>query len=159
MGNLSELMGGQSFRHDAVDTSDVIPEGRYRAIISGCGIKTSKAGARYISIEFTMLNPEVNSRKHWENINLFHDKADVRSVAQKSLAKVCRAVGLGELQDTSQLLKKRCMVTLAVGEDGNGDKRNRLKKIEAWGAASEPSKSPSMPAAPASNDDGGEAFF
>ena len=159
MGNLSELMGGQSFRHGDIDTSDVIPEGRYRALISGCEIKTSKAGARYISIEITMLTPEVNGRKHWENINLFHEKADVRAMAHKSLAKVCRAIGLDDLKDTSQLLNKRCMVTLTVVQDDSGDKRNRLKKIEAWGATPEPAKAPAMPTAAVSDDDGGEAFF
>ena len=152
MSDISNLLGG-TFRRQDVDTSDVIPEGTYRAAITGVEIKTSKAGTQYLSIEFSMLTPAVNGRKYWENLNLCHEKENVREMAKKQLAKIMEAVGIGELTNTSQLVGKRLQVTLGVRKDANDDLRNSLKKVAPWQATQSAPPQASAPAMPSVPDD------
>ena len=152
MSDISNLLGG-TFRTEDVDTSDVIPEGTYRAAITGAEIKTSKAGSQYISIEFSMLTPAVNGRKHWENLNVCHEKEDVRKIAKKQLAKIMEAVGLKELTSAAQQVGKRLQVTLGVRKDANDDLRNSLKKVAPWQATQSAPPQPSAPAMPSVPDD------
>ena len=158
MGNLAGMFGG-GFRADEVDTSDIIPEGSYKAIISNAELKTAKtSGATYLSLEFSMLSPSVNGRKHWENLNLAHEKESVRAIAKKQLAKICKAVGIGDLTDTSQLCGKKLQVTISVRTDDAGDKRNSVKRVAPWNAAPTQlaaAQTPAMPSAPAGDDDEG----
>jgi hypothetical protein len=156
MANLSDLMGGRKFDASKVDTSNVIAAGTYKAMITIVEIKIAKAsGKQYLSVEFTMLSPSVNSRKYWCGLHLCNDSATARAIAEKNLAKICLACGYKEIDDTSVLINKKLVVKIKVGKNKDGEPQNEFVDAMPWGSIAADSAPPqaSAPAMPSVPDD------
>lgn len=75
---------------------DLIPEGRYQALIEGAEWKSSKAGSDYLNIKFKIVAPEQKGRYVWTILNLFHHNEKVLNIAKANLKRLLIACGHSE---------------------------------------------------------------
>jgi hypothetical protein len=110
---------GQTFdssRHKDMNNGfDPLPKGDYVAMIKESDIVvTAKKTGKYIKLKFEVLAGEFKGRFFWNNLNTINPNAMTVEIAQKELATICRACGVGNLQDTNQLHGKPMVVTLKI---------------------------------------------
>ncbi len=105
----------------APDDRDVIPKGRYTAIVSKAQWKNGRQpGARYVELEITLQGPSHAGRKVWDRLNLENPNPDAVSIARRSAAALCVAVGLGGFADPSELCDKMFEVNIGIEKDKTG---------------------------------------
>jgi len=117
-----------NFNASAIDTTshDSVPSGTYEAVITGSEIKPTRAGTGTgINLTFEILSEGAKGRKVWEWINYQHPNQEAQRIGQETLAKVCKAVGISQLNETEQLHNIPLMIT--VGIDKNDATRNVIK--------------------------------
>ena len=133
-------MATLSFDATSIDTSshDPIPAGVYEALITDSEIRATRAGnGKGINFTFEILSGPHKGRKVWAWINFQHPKAEAQRIGQEELARLCKAVGVGKLDDTAQLHNLPMMIT--VGIDKDDPTRNVIKGYRAKeGAAAAP---------------------
>ena len=142
-------MATLSFDATSIDTSshDPIPAGVYEALVTESEIRATRAGnGKGINFTFEILSGPHKGRKVWAWINFQHPKAEAQRIGQEELARLCKAVGVGKLDDTTQLHNLPMMIT--VGIDKDDPTRNVIKGYRAKEGAA---------AAPASASQGGGA--
>jgi len=101
-----------------------LPAGWYEATINGFLMKTSKTGQEYLNVEM-----QTNKGKVWYNLNILHEKEQVRNIAAEQLARLCMAAGFRSIknpQNPEELIGAKVSVLVEV--DGN---YNRIKTVEA----------------------------
>jgi hypothetical protein len=134
-------------RDNAPKVYGPLPAGEYEMMITRSTTKATKSGnGSYLELEMQVISGEYSGRRHWERLNLDNPNHQAVKIAQESLAKLCMALGLDEVEDSEEL---HDMPFLAeVGIDKKDDTRNVI-----WGykGADVPpvSAKPTKPAAPA----------
>jgi len=101
-----------------------LPAGWYEATINGFLMKTSKTGQEYLNVEM-----QTGKGKVWYNLNILHEKEQVRNIAAEQLARLCMAAGFRSIknpQNPEELIGAKVSVLVEV--DGN---YNRIKAVEA----------------------------
>ena len=105
------------------DFSPLAP-GKYDAIISAAAEKSTKAGTgKYLSVEFTVTSVQNEGRRVWLNLNLVNPNPVAVEIAQKDLASLCKAIGVMQVSDESQLVDKALTIKVTVDGDRNNVKR------------------------------------
>jgi hypothetical protein len=99
---------------------DPLSPGWYKMVVNSAEDETSKAGNRYLKVEFEVTNVENSGRRVWDNYNLWHPEESVKGIAQRQFSDLARACGLANCKDTDELLGKHLDVLLKV-EAGNGE--------------------------------------
>jgi len=100
-----------------------LPAGWYEATINGFLMKTSKTGQEYLNVEM-----QTDKGKVWYNLNILHEKEQVRNIAAEQLARLCMAAGFRSIknpQNPEELIGSKVSVLVEV--DGNF---NRIKSVE-----------------------------
>ena len=87
----------------AEDESSLLPEGWYTAQIVKSEIKDTKTGGKYISLHFKIVEGEYAKRMVFANLNIVNSNETTVKIAQQQLKKICEALGLSEIEDTSEL--------------------------------------------------------
>ena len=108
-----------------VENTDFSPlaPGKYDAIISAAAEKSTKAGTgKYLSVEFTVTSVQNEGRRVWLNLNLVNPNPVAVEIAQKDLASLCKAIGVMQVSDESQLVDKALTIKVAVDGDRNNVK-------------------------------------
>jgi hypothetical protein len=103
-----------------------LPAGDYQMMVVNDEEKTSAAGTRYVSWTLEVISGEYKGRKIWENLNLYHEKPDVRNISLTRVKSVAIAVGIpaDQVKSTEQCLNKPFLATLGVKDD-----KNNIKKV------------------------------
>jgi hypothetical protein len=132
---------GQSFNaNNAPEMPDFspIPAGVYPAIITDSEVKPSKSGNNYLNLTVTIADGQYKNRLVWDILNLWHPTEKVKNIAVATLGKIQKAVGVIDLQDSSQLHNKPLLVKIAVdpGDEQYGPK-NIIKGYKAIGGKDE----------------------
>ena len=112
---------------------DPLPEGKYQAVISASEMKpTKERSGSYLELAFTVIEGAYNGRKVWARLNLQNPSATAVQIARQQLSALCRAVGILNITDSSQLhnLPLQIYVVLKSRGDGNG-LTNEIKAYEA----------------------------
>ncbi len=126
-------MAQLKFNAAEVDTTsrDPIPTGTYEAVAVESEMRPTKTeGGVGINIKFEILSEgPAKGRKVWAWINYQHPNKDAQRIGQAELAKLCKAAGLEQLEDTEQLHNIPIMIT--VGLDRNDKTRNDVKSYAA----------------------------
>lgn len=165
---------GSTFKATDHDTDsqgefENLPNGIYELEIEASEVKeNSKGNGTLLKITATVLRPdELSGRKYFDNFNIEHANPKVQEIAQKDFAKLCRAIGVGEVDDSEELHFKSYIVKMGLGKpskDGQYPARNEVKKYyyPDEGDMPEPAIDDNQPAAgvgrpandnrPASND-------
>ena len=128
-----------------------LPAAEYEMMIVKSETKPTKAGTgHYLECEMHVISGEHSGRRHWERFNLDNPNAQAVKIAQESLAKLCAAIGVDEVNDSEELHDRPFIAE--VGIDKKDDQRNVI-----WGyqpalggsPAPAPAAKPAPSAAPA----------
>ena len=130
-----------------------LPAGDYEMMIVKSDTKPTKAGTgHYLECEMHVISGEHSGRRHWERFNLDNPNAQAVKIAQESLARLCAALGVDEVNDSEQLHDRPFIAE--VGIDKKDNTRNVIWGYQpALGApakpAARPAAAPAASAAPA----------
>jgi hypothetical protein len=115
--------------------------------------KPTKANnGHYLELEMHVISGQHSGRRHWERLNLDNPNAQAVKIAQESLAKLCMAIGIDDVED-SEALHDQAFVA-EVGIDKKDDTRNVIWGYQSIGghvnnAKPKPAPAPAASAAPA----------
>lgn len=129
-----------------------LPAGDYEMMIVKSETKATKAGTgHYLECEMHVLSGEHSGRRHWERFNLDNPNQQAVKIAQESLAKLCNAIGVDEVNDSEDLHDQPFVAE--VGIDKKDDTRNVIWGYKSAGGAPTfkapaPAPKPAAPAAP-----------
>lgn len=116
-----------------------IPAGWYVAMITDSEMKPTKAGTgEYLQLRLDVIDGEHEGRVIFDRLNLNNPNETTVQIAQRTLSAICRAVGVMQPQDSSDLHDKPLRVKVSIRPAGNGyDASNEVKAYEpvAGGAA------------------------
>lgn len=127
-----------------------LPKGEYEMMIVKSDTKPTKAGTgHYLETEMHVISGEHSGRRHWERFNLDNPNAQAVKIAQESLAKLCAALGLEEVNDSEELHDRPFIADVGI------DKKDETRNV-IWGykpameaPAAKPAAKPAASAAPA----------
>ena len=116
---------------------DALPVGDYAAVIVNNEMKTSQKGGQYLKLEIDIVEGDYKGRKLFVNLNLVNDNPKAVTIAQQELAEICLAVSKPQIQDSSEIVGIRFMVSLGVKAStyNVGEMENKIKKYYAYDAA------------------------
>ena len=90
-----------------------IPAGKYLAVITASQMKPNKAGTgQYLELCFQIMEGEHARRQVWGRLNLENPNDLAMKIAQAELSAICRAVGVMEPNDSSELHNLPLVITV-----------------------------------------------
>jgi hypothetical protein len=133
---------------------DPVPPGWYNVQIIESEMKaTANGNGSYLSLTFQILDGAHANRKVFTNLNLNNPNAAAVEIAYKQLSAICHAVGVIQVQDSTQLHGLPMMAKISVRPAKDGyDASNEIKgfkKNEGGGAPVVGGAGPGAGAAPA----------
>jgi hypothetical protein len=157
MASLAQVIPG-GFNAAAVEpqaprSSEPLPPGAYDVEITNAEVRELKSGnGTGLNIEYTVVGPEQHARrKLWQNLNIAHTNPQAEQIGQSQLSALCRAVGIGLLNDSDELFQKMLRVQVKVRPaQGSYGPSNDISGYEAIGTPL-PAVAPTQAARPAAN--------
>lgn len=110
-----------------------IPAGVYNCQIIQSEMKDTKAGTgQYLELRVQVLDEPYTGRLIFERLNLINPNPTAVKIANRTLADLCIACGVDEVEDSEELHGIEFKAKVAVTE-GNGDypPQNEVKKYSA----------------------------
>lgn len=165
MSNIKSLFNG-GFDSSAVEPDagrgfDLIPKNTLLDFeITNSEVKDATTGSgSYLALECTVVGPEYVGRKIWKNITLKNSSEKAEQIGQGQLSALCRALGIGVLEDSDDLFQKmfRGRVVIEAGRpkdknNPNGEKYDDRNDIGAFEPLGSEAPAPvAKAAAPAAN--------
>ncbi|MFC5374008.1 DUF669 domain-containing protein [Brevundimonas faecalis] len=123
------------FNPDAVsDDREIIPAGNYIAQIIESSLAQTKSGGTMLRLTWEILDGSLAKRRVWENLNIVNQNADAQAIAERSLKRICAAVGhAGVLSDSDALHFKPAEISVAIqppkGEYGESNTIKGYKPV------------------------------
>ena len=131
---------------------EVIPAGKYNAVIVESEMKATRAGTgRYLKLVFEITDGEYAGRKLFASINLENPNQDAVRIGRAELSAVCHAVNVLDLQDTVQLHNLPMVITVRVKKNQDGEPTNEVRGYEAAAVVRTPAAPPAAPTRPAAS--------
>lgn len=122
-----------------------LPAGDYEMMIVKSETKPTKAGTgHYLECEMHVLAGAHSGRRHWERFNLDNPNAQAVKIAQESLARLCNAIGVDEVNDSEDLHDRPFVAE--IGIDKKDDQRNVIWGYKAIGGHINNAKPKAAPA-------------
>lgn len=151
---------GKKFDATAHDTTQTdyaeLPNGIYKLEIEASDVVPTKAeDGTILKVTNVVLEPEdYKGRKIFNNYNIENKSAQAQEIGQKQFAALCRAIGVGEVEDSEDLHFKAYTARVALGKpskDGQYPARAEIRRyyFEDEGNVPEPAIDAVQPAAPA----------
>jgi len=124
------------------DSFAPIPAGNYVAQIINSEIKENRNGGRRLSVTFEIVDGDYSGRLIFENLNLWHDNQDTVRIAKQQLARICNAIGLTHVGDSSELHNRPMAIRVGIREDKTGqyDPQNNIKAYSAIAGGTAPQR-------------------
>jgi hypothetical protein len=120
----------------------VLPAGWYSATISKADVKPTKAGTgEYINICYSITGPTHQGRTVWGNINIRNPNPKAEEIGRQQLGELMRAIGVGKVSNTDQLIGKDLMIKLTVRDDDKSIEQNEVRGFKAVQGGQVPSLS------------------
>lgn len=119
---------------------DPMPAGDYLCqIIDSEVVQTSKGGDM-LKLTLEVMDGPYSNRRVWDNLNIRNSNPDAQRIAHRTLADICKAVGLGPITDSEVLHYKPFVATLKIEPertvgDRTYDARNGVKRYKARSGA------------------------
>jgi hypothetical protein len=120
---------------------DPVPAGKYIAMITASETKPTKDGKNsFLELEFTILEGPCKDRKVWDRLCLNHHNQQTVKIARGNLSAICRAVGVLQPRDSSELHNIPLSITVRCKKRDDNDEisnevRGYAKKESAVGKA------------------------
>ena len=113
-----------------ITSRDPLKPGTYEAVITESEVRPTRNGTgKGVNLTFEVVSGEAKGRKVWNWINFQHPNQEAQRIGQEELARICKAVRVERLQDTTQLHNIPLMIT--VGIDKDDPTRNVVKGCKA----------------------------
>lgn len=126
---------------------DPVPAGEYTAIVTASEMKENKAGTgQYLALTFQVTDGPHTGAFVWANMNLVNPSEQAVQIARAELASLCKATGVMQPKDSTDLHDKPVVIRVAVRKDDNGNPRNEIKGYKPSGASPAPATKPAAKA-------------
>jgi hypothetical protein len=126
---------------------DLVPPGWYAARITEAVVKKTKAGTgKYVAVRYDIIGPTHEGRVVYGNLNVSNPNPVAEKIGREQLSDLMRAIGLGTLADTDQLIGGTCQIKVAI-EVGEGAYKDR-NEVKAWKVLDGAKKAAAPSAAP-----------
>ena len=113
--------------HQPLDGFEIIPAGEYTASIVTSEIKPSKKGdGTYLELVWEVLDGEVKGQRVWHRIMVTHPSEKCVVMGKRKLSSVCHAVGVKQLNDSSELHNIPTTIKVSVKEEKGYDPTNEV---------------------------------
>jgi hypothetical protein len=134
--------------HQSERSYELVPPGWYSARITDATVKATKAGTgKYVAVRYDIIGPTHEGRVVYGNLNVSNPNPTAEKIGREQLSDLMRAIGLGTLADTDQLIGGSCQIKVAV-EVGEGAYKDR-NEVKAWKVLDGAKKAAAPSAAPA----------
>lgn len=112
---------------------DTIEPGEYDAIIVDSVLVPTKAGdGRILKLTYQIVKGEHKNRKVFDQLNIINPNETAQTIARGMLSSICRAVGVLNPQDSSELHNKVVTIKVAVKPATDEfEARNVVKKVSS----------------------------
>lgn len=134
---------------------DLLPAGKYIAhVIDSDVSRNSKDTGDVLKLTFEILEGEYANRRLWARLNIRHENADAERIGRAQLSALCHAIGVLQLNDSTQLHDKPVLVTVKIRKDKTGqypDSNDVSGFSSVSGASTATFAKPAAPAKPASS--------
>lgn len=132
---------------------ELLPAGWYSAKITEADLKDTKSGnGQYIKMRYDITGLTHEGRVVFGNINIRNPNPKAEEIGRQQLGDIMRAIGLGKVSDTDQLIGGELQIKVRVKPaEGEYDAQNEVRGFKALGGgAPEPkdAKSESASAPP-----------
>ncbi|WP_374387161.1 DUF669 domain-containing protein [Brevundimonas sp.] len=136
---------------DVQDDREIIPAGNYTAQIIESSLAATKSGGDMLKLTWEIIDGPLAKRRVWENLNIRNQNQQAQEIAERSLKRICGAVGyVGTLTDSEHLHFKPCEITVAIKPaEGQYGEQNIVKGYKALGGGSANQQQAAVGAAPA----------
>ncbi len=109
-----------------------LPEGDYVVIATSSEMKPTKSGnGSYLQFTLEVLDGPCKGRKIFDRMNMINPNQTAVDIGQRSLAALCRAVGVIKPQDSAELHNKPFLCSVIVEVDDRKREGNVVKKYQA----------------------------
>lgn len=106
-------------QHDTTQTDYAeLPNGIYKMEIEASDVSSTKdGGGTLLKTTNVVIEPEdYKGRKLFNNYNLENKSAQAQEIGQKQFASLCRAIGIGEVEDSEDLHFQAFTVKVGLGK-------------------------------------------
>ena len=110
------------------DRREVLPMGNYRVVATKAEEKPTKAGnGSYLEIEYEVLEGDFKGRRVWDRLNLKNPSTQAVEIARRTLASICKAIGVNTPRSSSELLNVPLVVRIGVESRGDFGPSNSIR--------------------------------
>ncbi|MCG8521983.1 MAG: DUF669 domain-containing protein [Pseudomonadales bacterium] len=126
---MANLNGFNAAEIQPTATFDVLPAGKYVAVISESEMRaTQKGDGSYLQLEFTITDGQYEGRKLWARLCINHPNELTQKIARQDLSAVCHAVGILQPGDSSELHHIPMQITVKCKKRHHSDEMdNEIK--------------------------------
>ena len=101
---MANLNGFNANEVDPAVDFEAIPAGKYLAVITESEMKPTKSGnGSYLEFVFEIIEGQYKGRNLWARLNLDNPNTLTVQIARAELSAICRAVGVMQPTDSSEL--------------------------------------------------------
>jgi hypothetical protein len=119
---MADLTGFNANNVEPTSGFELIPAGKYLAIITDSAMKSTKAGnGQYLELTFRIVNGPHENRVLWSRLNLDNPSEQAVRIAQGELSAICRAVGVPQPRDSSELHDIPLLIGVVLKRRGDTD--------------------------------------
>ncbi len=131
---MADLSGFNANEVEPSKEFDVIPSGKYLAVITESEMKTTKNGnGQYLELVFQIVEGEYKGRNQWARLNLDNPNPTAVRIAKGELSSICRAVGVMIPKESSELHNKP--LTITVKQKVRTDNKEMANEIRGFAPA------------------------
>ena len=111
---------------------EALPAGDYVAQVVGSELKPTASGSgEYLKLEIEILTSGFSGRRVFDQLNIRNDSPEAERIGRAQLSALCHAIGVMRVTDSQQLHGKPFTIKLAVKEDPQYGKQNKVKGYKA----------------------------
>ena len=138
-----------SVPEDSSNDFSPIPEGEYIAEIVDSSLKPTKAGnGMMLNLQWRIIDGRYTNRRIFERLNIVNPNEKAQEISQRSLKRICAAVGKTECRDSVELHGKPVKIKVIIRKaEGGYDESNEIKYHSAAGVSAPVKSSSTQPAA------------
>jgi hypothetical protein len=112
---------------------DPLPMGDYLCQILESDVVKTKAGdGEILKLTLEVVDGPYERRRIFETLNIRNPNPNAQAIAQRALADLCQACGLGVIRDSEELHFKPFLARVAIETDKTGqyEPKNRVKRYK-----------------------------
>lgn len=88
----------------------LVEDGRYNAVFVKEELKDTKSGGKMVVLTGIITTGPHKDKEFTENLNIINSNEQAVQIAMKTIANIGKAVGLGQVTDTNQLMNKPLII-------------------------------------------------